>query len=296
MTVVPNFETSGLLVFSPDATVTRLYRKAIDAIASRDLFVSHWCWRRLGSQAIASLYSANRKREPSSPLHPLVDELFDLDFSLVCVVDAQKDFPHGESVISFLRQFKGNSDPSQCDESSLRGLLNAPNKIMNYLHTSDSPESAEQEFYLLSTEEDEYFSHNLDLVISETEPEDLGCEVAVGAVYRLSKLKREFARSFDSSMLAPLNLLLSEENELARVVHRSPKQRARLSANIESQKRIQEELTNDRIDLSLLTLLLEEPGLWDFPAILSSAAISGVSLDRWDELSLRCQAYQKVLM
>ncbi|WP_228182856.1 nucleoside-diphosphate kinase [Streptomyces anulatus] len=143
---------SGFLLFSPDAVGSGHQRFALLHLASLGIRAKGVAVVRPTPEQIAALYGKNRRGRPPEAEDLLVDRLFAAGPSLAywLVFDGRPETP---SMTDTLRVLKGPSDPAGCLPGHLRHILGAENRLMNGVHSSDSPEEASAELDALGVTE-----------------------------------------------------------------------------------------------------------------------------------------------
>ncbi len=134
----------AFILFSPDCVLSNKVSRALSFLGQHGVGIRAYRWRRLSADEVGFLYHKNRVNRKLSKLDLLVDRLFDFGESLGCLV-----YPVSGSSQGFLHSrlsgLKGDSDPFMCNEGQLRRVLGATNKLLNLIHTSDSPEDSLRE-------------------------------------------------------------------------------------------------------------------------------------------------------
>lgn len=144
----PENSDMGFILFSPECTTTRLYLDALGWLSERRVVFCGFAWRKLSQADVAYLYASNRQNRNYGPLDELVDRLFSLDYSLA----ARVRIPGISNVHEYLTRLKGPSDPAMATPRHLRRWLGATNKILNFVHTSDTAAAASEESRLFFEE------------------------------------------------------------------------------------------------------------------------------------------------
>ena len=103
-----------------------------------------WRWFSFTLDKVNGLYKDNRKLKPNKKMEKLVDQLFLSGDSLCCLVTTAK-VSDANDLHKVLAALKGSSNPFLCTPSQIRRLHGATNKILNLIHTSDSPCKTKQE-------------------------------------------------------------------------------------------------------------------------------------------------------
>lgn len=155
--MLDNFELGGeqfaLAIFSPDATTTGLYERGVQCIEGAGLRILDGLWVRLPPSLTNTLYRANRAKGRTH-FDDLVDLLFSLDWSLALRIGPN---PAGsmkaETLHQRLKDLKGPSDPSRQQPGQIRKELGAENRLLNYVHTSDSYRDSLREFSVVASGE-----------------------------------------------------------------------------------------------------------------------------------------------
>jgi nucleoside diphosphate kinase len=125
-------------LLSPDCTLSGQTAAAIRFMSERGVTVVAHRRHRLSPNEVAQLYAGNRSSRPSTLLDTLVDELFGLSESVCLLLSSTAKLPD-EAFHRLLLDIKGPSDPFNCHPDQLRRTLGATNKILNLIHTSDTP-------------------------------------------------------------------------------------------------------------------------------------------------------------
>lgn len=128
----------GFALLSPDCVLSGNTARVLRFMSERGFEIVNHRWHQLSVQDINELYVTNRNARPRSRLDELVDELFSLSASLCCLVTS-RDGLSSEELHRALLEMKGPSDPFRCRPDQLRRSLGSTNKIMNLVHTSDTP-------------------------------------------------------------------------------------------------------------------------------------------------------------
>lgn len=146
---------SGFLLFSPDAVGPGHQRFALLHLAALGIRVKGVAPVRPTAEQIAALYGKNRRDRPPEAEDLLVDRLFAAGPSLAywLVSDGHPEAPDTPSLTDTLRALKGPSDPAGCLPGHLRHILGAENRLMNGVHSSDSPQEAVAELDALGVTE-----------------------------------------------------------------------------------------------------------------------------------------------
>ncbi len=128
----------AFVLFSPDCVLSGTTHAALHLMAQRGVRLLAHSWHQLSTQEVATLYASNRSCRPPTILDGLVDDLFGLSPSLCCLATSADKLPD-EALHRLLLDIKGPSDPFKCRSNQLRRALGATNKVLNLVHTSDTP-------------------------------------------------------------------------------------------------------------------------------------------------------------
>lgn len=175
----------AFIIFSPDATTTGIYKEAIKKISEFDVDFFNCNWVKITKGELRKIYSENYKSSLFDS--NLVETLFSLDYSLVCLVKSTSV----PNLVNFLRDFKGSSNPLNCDNNKLRNILGAESKILNFIHTSDSIDDVlkEAEIFFSSLKQKDFGI--------PPEPKDLGRIQSISIWDTKTRLREDLVKSFD---------------------------------------------------------------------------------------------------
>lgn len=183
----------ALVLFSPDATTTGLYRRGIDCIEASGLFVLDAVWVRLSQFQVNELYAENRLKGHSE-FDDLVDTLFTLDWCLALKVCSRATID-GATLHRLLKILKGPSEPAKQAVGQIRKELGAENRLMNFVHTSDSTADSQREFALVVSGD---FVRATDQCGNIVEPRDLNHRSSV----RLEDRQRQLLDALGANRLS----------------------------------------------------------------------------------------------
>ena len=132
------------VLFSPDATTTLAYRRALAWLSERGFTPRGGRFVTIDRELLGRLYPHQARGAGLG--WELVVRLFELDVSLVVALgDSSRS---GDPALR-LAALKGSSDPAVRGRDTLRALLGAESRIVNFVHTPDSAEAARDEARLL---------------------------------------------------------------------------------------------------------------------------------------------------
>lgn len=123
-----------LTLAKPDAVRQHVVGKIISRFEERGLVLIDIAWRYATESMIRLMYEDKATR-------PFFPELLDFMLSGPCIAMAWQ----GENAIARGRQVIGEKNPLDSDAGSIRGALNAEDRIRTLVHGSRSPEEAEME-------------------------------------------------------------------------------------------------------------------------------------------------------
>lgn len=285
----------GFILFSPDATTTGVYCDAIKIIRSQGLLFNAFLWTRLQPWQVNYIYEKNRKTSASGEyIHSLVDKLFSLDYSLACLVQAPYNF-ETQSVPAFLRDLKGPSDPRKLQPHHLRSMLGAGNKVLNFVHTSDTLEETQREaalFFPIMLDES-----NTESVKCANPPVDLGIRPSVSVFFTIVSIKSAVINK-SPRCLSRLRKTIEREFALAVKRRKDRTNVEELYAIWNYQKQVIDKADDvPEIGRQVFNSLVSLPNcMWDEQHLTTCLTQIGVQLSEWDSLILRCQKLQGQLL
>ena len=275
----------GFVLFSPDCIVTEIYKVAIQQIQKNNLKFVKFKWVKIDYTIIDKLY--NKNRNTKNHHHSLVQSLFNQGYSLACIVKSTsqfKSFP----VVQFLKNLKGPTDPAQFHDIHLRKIFGAENKVMNYIHSSDTTHDVQNESALFFSD----FTSN-DVMPFPIPPKYKHRESTsiYYAIYHIKLLIYEKFRKIDSIHLEDM---FNQEREIS-VIRVKNKTHIK---NLEKTYQLQHDCVtdNDIFDKqiqNLFKLILEIKYTKPYiKQILNTCKKLNVAYDNWDEITLKSQAIQ----
>ncbi len=122
-------------IFSPDAIQTRKYLTAITWLEEKGFQIKYCFIKQISLDELNQLYP----HISSKKSYNLVKNLFLSNLSLIVIFEFTQSLTYSHNdYCEYLVELKGKSDPFINDSYCLRNFLNAENKILNFLHTSDN--------------------------------------------------------------------------------------------------------------------------------------------------------------
>lgn len=122
-------------IFSPDAIQTRKYQVALKWLEEKGFQIKYCFLKKINSEELNQLYPHISSKDSYS----LVKNLFLSNSSLIVIFEFTKTYTCSHNdYCEYLVELKGKSDPFVNSPHCLRSFLNAENKILNFLHTSDN--------------------------------------------------------------------------------------------------------------------------------------------------------------
>ncbi|MFF9350245.1 nucleoside-diphosphate kinase [Streptomyces sp. NPDC014734] len=274
---------SGFVLFSPDATGSGRQWPALRYLGTLGIRVKGVAPLRPTSEQIAALYGKNRRGRAPEAEDLLVDRLFAAGPSLACwLVSDHLDTP---SLTDTLRALKGPSDPAACHPGHLRHVLGAENRLMNGVHSSDSPEEALAELDALGVTEFQAFTGPGD--------ETGGTGPATSALAVACHVRR---RVLDAALDVPVPEARSLQNQAEELAGRRIKPAGVLTSlgALWDRQHAAVEATgagNGRAVVDCLAQVAEACSVrFDADSLTAATAPYGVTPSGWEDLVLRCQA------
>ena len=283
-------DAGSFVLFSPDATVTGLYKEALRSLRAAGFVPKAAKWVQLAPGDTDRLYAGNRSSRARTWGDRLVDRLFALDLSLA-VVFGHVTLPAREACDALV-SLKGPSAPGNVRPGQLRWDLGASNRIMNLLHTSDDPRTSRDEAALFLDREEILHGSGID-----EDGQIAGVAMRTdehGSLFgplRLLSLKERVVRRCRELPRALVSLLAEERQhfEACRPTVFLPsidsvlaRQRAALVAEGRAARRA------DAVFLHLGNLPSSEEGA---KRLVENVRALGVNVSEWDALTLECEAH-----
>lgn len=140
-------------IFSPDAIQTRKYLKALTWLEGKGFEIKYCFFKQISLEELNQLYP----HISSKKSYNLVKNLFLSNSSLIVVFEFTQPHTYSHNdYCEYLVELKGKSDPFLNNSYCLRNFLNAENKILNFLHTSDNFHEMNREKSIFFNIENEY--------------------------------------------------------------------------------------------------------------------------------------------
>ncbi len=284
----------GFVLFSPDATVTGVYRDAVDFLSKSGFAFVGYRWTRVRKEELDVIYRRNRLHDNPSGQHSLVDRLFDLDFSLAaCVLYQGDDLSLDASYL--LKCAKGPSNPSAAKPEHMRSILGAGNKILNFVHTSDSSNEALIEaslFFPICS-----FWASSPSVHLPSQPSELQQRASINIFPTLLSIKSRLLEGHPNACRT-LKGLLKCEQEIVTEGRLNPSRRERIFAIWRKQRDVVNTSNELPLDIKQMffRLVAEWPSEWCYPSLMSDLEAMGIAIESWEKLIIDCQFAQEQLL
>lgn len=133
------------ILFSPDATTTGYYNKALRWLYSHGFFAKWYAWLKLTKKDLSRLYP--HQADVDGLGWNLTCDLFTMDSSLL--VGLNYTIKGEDDISKVLTKLKGSSNVKNRAVNTLRHYLNAETRIVNFVHTPDSFNDYKNELSLL---------------------------------------------------------------------------------------------------------------------------------------------------
>lgn len=267
----------AFVIFSPDSIVTGVYREAIKLISAYDIDFFYCKWLKIKKEQVEMIYAENYKISTFN--NYLVEDLFSLDYSLVCILRSDSNI----NIIEFLKDYKGPSNPLISEDDKLRNILGAENKILNFIHTSDSRDDALREakifFPLLKMHERGV----------PPEPKDIIKRRSISIWYVKAELRLKLLKAFDFN-----NEELEESFEkVMYIAQKKKKTHTDINQIIYLETEQNSYIEKKKYDKKFPYGLFKELGNLqisrvDFESIDKELNAVGVEVSKWDKLIINC--------
>jgi nucleoside diphosphate kinase len=185
-------------LFSPDCVLSGKTCEALTFMSERGVLVLAHRWHRVSVDEVGKLYASNRSSRQATQFDEIVDELFGLSASLCCLLTSRQRLT-GDALHRFLLDIKGPSDPFNCRPDQLRRALGATNKILNLVHTSDTPADSMREGALFFPEIHSLADHAQGVAPESVTYECRQQRVTLSGFRTLNEVKRRVLLSDDNS-------------------------------------------------------------------------------------------------
>ena len=241
-------------------------------------------WIRTNEGIINKLY--NKDKNTKNHNQSLVLSLFNQDYSLACVVLATSKF-QSFPVAQFLKDFKGPTDPIHHKNTHLRKIFGTENKVINYIHTSDTNDALNElklffpDFVKKTTKS------------SCMPPLKYEYRESVSVYYTIYNIKFSIYQKFRRTKVVGLENLFIHEKTLSIIQNKD----SGIMNDLEKIFKSQLDMTTmcgifeEKIQCLFELLIKIEYTSQHVEKILKMCEGLGV-VDKWDKLILKCQAIQ----
>lgn len=266
--------------------MTGIYKEGIKQIQKNNLIFVDFKWTRTNDGIIDKLYGKSKNSKNHN--HSLVLSLFNQGYSLACVVLATSKFKQ-LPVTQFLKNLKGPTDPAHHNNTHLRKILGAENRVINYIHTSDTPKAALNELKLFFPDVVKKTTKSTYLPIPKQK-----YQKSVSVYYAIYGIKFSIYEKFKKTDVKCLEHLFEHEKKISTVRNKNSKMISDLESIYKSQLCIV--ITNRIFDKKIRDLFELISKIRYTPQciekILDMCRELDVDFDKWDEIILRSQGIQ----